>query len=241
MKNNFKLFQLIIILLFTSCHGQVKPIGEEPLNLENFSFNTKISELLPDKNKSKEYKFGEVYEIQGALHSQIIEKDTVFENKYSKNRKAIGIEYLQKSSTSIDTLAIFENQQFQKINIATTLNGKIKALSAVADELTLKQNSELLKKLISKLGKPKKYINGWNEKLVIHEWTAKNKIIRFVSTYDDESTSMKLVIDENNKTVTSGDKEPHYVGYIFIINSETKDDVFGKMKTGDFVFLDEKK
>ncbi len=41
---------------FLSCHNQVKPIGEAIVDLENFNFNTKISELYPDKYKSKEYK-----------------------------------------------------------------------------------------------------------------------------------------------------------------------------------------
>ncbi len=84
------------------------------------------------------------------MHSQLVEKDTTYTNEYSENKKAIGIEYLQKSSTSIDTMALFENQQFQKVNVATTINGKIKAINAVADELTLQQCDDLIKKLVNK-------------------------------------------------------------------------------------------
>jgi len=224
--------------MFTSCSGQTKPIGDEPLKLESFTFDTKISDLYPDKNISKEYKG--FYEIKGTVHSQLVAKDTTYINKYSDNKKTIGIEYLQQSSTSIDKMAEFENQQFQKINVATTIEGKIKAINAVADELTEQQSEDLIKKLVKDYGKSKKLRNSWNEKFIIYEWTAKDRIIRFVSAYDDESTTMKLVIDEEKQTISSGEKKPHYVGYLFIINPVLKDEVFGKMKTGDFVFLDEK-
>ena len=238
MKIKITQLLLIIAIIFTSCNAQVKPIGDEPLNLMTFNFDTKITELYPEKNKSKDYK--NVYEIKGTLHSQMVEKDTTFEKEYSANKKAIGLEYRQISSTSIDTIALFENQMFQKINVATTINEKVKVLNAVADELTLQQTDDLLKKLINKYGKPKKLKNSWNEKFITYEWIAKDRIVRFVSAFDNESTTIKLVIDQNKKSIKSGKKEPHYVGYFFIINPDLKNEVFGKMKTGDFVFLDEK-
>lgn len=235
MKNNITILLLLSTILF---YGQTKPIGEEPLNLENFNFDTKILDLYPEKNKSKEY--NGFYEIKGTIHSQLVAKDTTFINEYSDNKKAIGIEYRQQSSTSIDTMAIFENQQFQKVNVATTISGTIKVISSVADEITPQQCNGLIKKLVKKYGKPKKLKNSWNETFTIYEWTTKNKIIRFVSAFDDESTTMKLIINKENQTIASGEKEPHYVGYLFIINPLLKTEVFGKMKTGDFVYLDEK-
>lgn len=235
MKNNITILLLLSTILF---YGQTKPIGEEPLNLENFNFDTKILDLYPEKNKSKEY--NGFYEIKGTIHSQLVAKDTTFINEYSENKKAIGIEYRQQSSTSIDTMAIFENQQFQKVNVATTISGTIKIISSVADEITPQQCNGLIKKLVKKYGKPKKLKNSWNETFTIYEWTTKNKTIRFVSAFDDESTTMKLIINKKNQTIASGEKEPHYVGYLFIINPLLKTEVFGKMKTGDFVYLDEK-
>lgn len=236
MKNNFTLLYLLSTFMFMSCKGQSKPIGDTPLNLETFNFETKISDLYPEKNKSKEYKG--YYEIKGALHSQLVVADTTFLNKYSENKKAIGIEYRQQSSTSIDTMAIFENQIFQKINVATTIEGNIKVINAVAEDLTKQQSEVFFKTIVSKYGKPKKLKNNWNEKFCTYEWIKNNRIIRFVSAYNDESTTMKLVIDEAKQTISSGEKEPHYVGYLYIINPVLKDEVFGKMKTGDFVFLD---
>ena len=237
MKKNMTFLLLLTTIFFSGCNGQTKPIGEEPLDLESFNFETKISDLYPEKNKSKEYKG--CYEIKGALHTQIVVTDTTFVDKHSANKKAIGLEYHQQSSTSIDKMAVFENQMFQKINIATTIEGKIKVINAVADELTEQQSEVLFKKIVGKYGKPKKLKNNWNDKLTIYEWTVKDRIIRFVSSYNDESTTMKLVIDEEKQTIASGEKKPHYIGYLFIINPALKDEVFGKIKTGDFVFLDE--
>ena len=234
MKKNLLLLLLLTNILFTSCNGQAKPMGDEPLNLETFNFDTKISDLYPDKNKSENY-IG-YYEIKGTVHSQLVIKDTT----YLETKKAIGLEYRQQSSTSIDTMVVFENQKFEKINLATTIEGKIKAINAVAEELTEQKYELLIKKLENKYGDPKKLKNNWNEKFTIYEWLKNNKIIRLVSTYDDESTTMKVQIDKEKRTISSGDKEPHYVAYLFIINPALKSEVFGKMKTGDFVFLDEK-
>ncbi len=236
MKNNIPILLSISTIILTSCNGQTKPIGTEPLNLESFNFDTKISDLYPEKNKSKDYKG--CYEIKGALHSQLVVTDTTFVNEHSENKKAIGIEYRQQNSTSTDTIAMFENQKFQKINVATTIEGKIKVINAITDDLAEQQSVDLLKKLVNKYGNPKKLKNSWNEKFIIYEWITKDRIIRFVSAYDDESTTMKLVIDKEQQLISSREKERHYVGYLFIINLVLKDEVFGKMKTGDFVFLD---
>lgn len=238
MKNNITLLLLLFTIMVTTCYGQTKPIGEEPLNLENFNFDTKISDLYPEKNKSKDY-IG-YYEIKGALRSQLVIKDTTFLNEYSENKKAIGIEYRQQSSTSIDTMAVFKNQKFQKINVATTIEGKIKVINAVSEELTGQQSRDLFKKLVTQYGKPKKLKNNWNEKFILYEWIKNNRIVRLVSAYNDESTTMKLVIQPKKQIISSGEKEPHYVVYLFVINPVLKDEVFGKMKTGDFVYLDEK-
>lgn len=224
--------------MFTNCNAQTKPIGEEPLNLENFNFDTKLLDLYPEKNKNKQFK--NFYDIKGTVHSQLVEKDTTYINNYSENKKAIGIEYLQKTSTSIDTMAVFESQQFQKINVGTTIDGKIKVINTVADELSQQECDKLIKKLTSKYGNPKKLKNSWNETFTIYEWTTTNRIIRFVSAFNDESTTMKIVINKENQTLSLGEKETYYVGYLFIINPLLKAEVLGKMKTGDFVFLDEK-
>lgn len=232
----------ITLLIFSFANGQSKAIGDAPLDLEKFNFNTKVSDLFPDKYKSKDYK--DVYEInvKGDVERSImIQKETAYSNNYSADKKAFGYEYLQKNWSDRDKLAFFKTQYFQKVNVATTLDGKIKVIGSVADELTKTESGNLLKLLNEKFGVSRKLKNSWNDKLSIYEWSQKDRIIRFVTAYNDESNTMKIVIDKDKKTIAGGEKEPHYVSYLFIINPTLKSEVFGKMNTGDFVYLDDSK
>lgn len=236
MKNT--IYLAVASLLFINCNGQNKksrPIGDEPVDFENFSFNTTEKDLFPDKNLSKSYK--NFYEIKGFQDTQIVERDSTFSEPYSKTPKHIGWEYLQKSTSSIDTIAIFDEQIFQKICLATTLDGKVKAIGGVSDELTKEQSDDFLKKLTKKYGTPKKLTTSWSENFTTYEWTKSDRIIRYVPAFDDENSTLKIVVDEENKTFTEGEKEPHFEGYLFIINPELKNETLTKMKTGDFVFL----
>ena len=236
MKNNITPLLFLSIIMSTGSNGQTKPIGDEPLNLESFNFDTKISDLYPDKNISKNHK--DSYEIKSTAGSNLVLKERTVEDEYDEDPKAISIEYRQQSSTSTDALAVFENQKFQKINVATTIKGKIKVINAVAEELTAQLSKDLIKKLVNKYGKAKKLKNKWNEEFSMYEWIENDRIIRFVSAFNDESATLKFVIDKEKQTITSGEKKPHYVGYLFIINPALKDEVYGKMKVGDFNYLD---
>lgn len=238
MKNNLLLLLAASALMFTSCEGQVKPIGEAPLDLEKFSFNTKVNDLIPEKYKSKDYQDAYEIEINGEKENSIMfQRDSTFSRQFTPERKAIGLEYRQGNWGMDDQIAVFQNQYFQKINIASTLDGKIKALGCVADELTKSQADNLLKILTTKYGTSKTMKSSWNEKLTIHEWTKKNRIIRYVTSFTNENNTMKIVVDKTQGTISEGKKEPHYLGYLFIIDSALKSEVFGKMNTGDFVYI----
>ncbi|MBV6878535.1 hypothetical protein NG800_001470 [Epilithonimonas ginsengisoli] len=238
MKNNLLLLMAASTLLFTSCDGQVKPIGEGTLDLEKFSFNTKRTDLLPEKYKSKDYQDTYEIEINGEKENSIMfQRDSTFSNQFTPERKAIGLEYRQRNWGMDDQLAVFQGQYFQKINIASTLDGKIKALGCLADELTKSQAENLLKKLTSKYGASKTMKSSWNNKLTIHEWKEKDRIIRYVTSFTNENNTMKIVVDKTQGTISEGEKEPHYLGYLFIIDPALKSEVFGKMNTGDFVYI----
>lgn len=237
MRKYIKLLLPICVSLVTSCEGQVKPIGESPLDLEKFSFNTKVSELISEKHKSKDYTYVYELKVKGRENTIMFQRDSTYSNQFSAGRKAIGLEYRQGNWSTDDQLAVFQNQYFQKINIASTLDGKVKALGCVADELTKSQAENLLKILTAKFGASKKMTSSWNDKLTIHEWTKKDRIIRYVTSFTNEENTMKIVIDQSKGTLSEGKREPHYLGYLFIINPDLKSEVFGKMNTGDFVYL----
>lgn len=238
MKNYILSLFAVSSLIFTSCEGQVKPIGEAPLDLENFSFNTKFADLIPEKYKSKTYENVYEIEINTDRHKTIMfQRDSTFSNQFTKERKAIGLEYRQGNWGMDDELAVFKNQYFQKVNLATTLDGKIKALGCLADELTKTESENLLKMLTAKFGTSKTMKSSWNKKLTIHEWTKKDRIIRYVTSFTNEENTMKIVLDETKGTIEEGKKEPHYLGYLFIVNAAMKSEIFGKMNTGDFVYI----
>jgi len=235
-------FMTVSISLFSLFNAQTKAIGDTPLDLEAFNFNTGIAVLFPEKNKSKSY--NNAYEINlngNPERSIMVEKEATFNDKYGKDRKENGYEYHQKNWSNIDEVASFQTQFFQKINVATTLDGKIKVISGLADELTKTDSEKLLKLLTNKYVAYRKLKSSWNEKVVIYEWTKKDRIVRFATSYNDESNTMKIVVDQSKKTVTEGEKQPHFVGYLFIINPSLKSEIFGKMNSGDFVYLDDRK
>lgn len=226
---------LIIFLIMISCHGQNTAIGEAPLNLDGFDFNTKISQLFPEKYKSETYE--NVYEVKGDEQEWFMfQKDITFVS--SDGRKAIGYEYRQINWSSDASLASFQKNMFQKLDVATTMDGRIKVVGAVADEMTPAESRALLKSLKEKYGISKKLKGTRKEDLIIYEWTKKDRIIRFITVYDDEKGTLKIKIDPEKRNITEETKSPHFNGYLFIINAALKNEVFGKLRTGDFVYLD---
>lgn len=232
-----KILLFSVFTMMVSCKGQkqVQPIGEASLNLENFDFNTNVSTLFPEKNKANTY--DNAFEIKtNDSETVMFQKDTTF--VFSDSRKPIGFEYRQINWSLRYSLADFQEYSFQKINVATTMDGKIKIIGAVADEISSVDNNKLLKLLNTKYGTPKKLNGSWKDGLVIFEWTKKDKIIRFVTARDNEESTLKIEIDPAKTKIAEGKKNPHLKSYLFIINPVFKNEVFGKLNTGDFVYLD---
>ncbi|OCA77059.1 hypothetical protein BBI01_00920 [Chryseobacterium artocarpi] len=232
-----RILLLSVFTLIVSCKGQkqVHPIGEEPLNLESFDFNTGISTLFPEKNKVKTY--DNAFEIKANdSETFMFQKDTTF--VFSESRKPIGFEYRQINWSSRYSLADFQEYSFQKINLAATMDGKIKIIGAVADGISSADNNKLLKLLNTKYGAPKKLNGSWKDGLVIFEWAKKDRIIRFVTVRDNEESTLKIEIDPVKTKIAEGKKNPHLKSYLFVINPAFKNEVFGKLNTGDFVYLD---
>ena len=230
----------LLLLTFSLSFAQQKAIGEAPLDIENFSFKTDISSLLPEKYKSKDYANTYEINIEGDRErSVMLTKKETFLNNYSPEKKKIGFEYSQVNWSNIDKMAVFKNTYFQKISIATTNDGKIKAIAVVADELTKSDSQNILKLLTAKFGTSQKKKSSWNQKLTIYEWAKPDRIIRFVTAYNDESTTLKIVVDKDKNTIENGAKEPHFVSYLFLIDPASKAEVFGKLNSGDFVYLNE--
>ena len=233
-----KLLLLLAILSFMiSCIGQenriVTSIAEEPLQLENFDFSTKLSILLPEKTKSKEYKG--YYELK----SEMLKVDTISDGEFIGSEKPVRIEYRQQSFSSQDILAKFGNEEFNAVNLATTIDGKIMLLNALTGTTDLKQTKAFIETLDKKYGKSTKTKGEFSDiNYDIFTWQLKDRIIRYTTVFDNEKNALKIEVDKENKKIMNGDKNPHYKGYIFIIKKEYKDQIFGEVSSGDFVFLE---
>lgn len=235
MKKILLLF-VISSFIFLGCQSQVKPIGEAILDLENFNFNTKISTLYPEKYKSEEYK--NTYIMKGFNSNEIfvtIDSTYIWEKNSS-------LEYLQGNSSSLDSIAIFGNHIFQKVNAMSADDGKIKIINGVSYWTSKTSADNFLKLLNEKYGKPTKLINGWKNELILYQWEANNRVIRFVSNpnndIDDFNKQYKL-INENFKPTK---QEPQFDCYLFIINSAYKEEVFEQTNfSGDFGFFSNEK
>ena len=223
---------LNLLIIYTSCNGQIKPIGEEPLELANFDFNTKFTTLLPDKNKSKNY--DGYYEVK----SELIEVDTIKDDDFNGSEKPIRIEYREKGYSSGDTLATFEDFDFNAINLVTTLDGNIMVVNALIGEISLKETHRFIKLLDRKFGKSKKTKGEFIKPFDIYTWEFKDRFIKYCVVGDDESNTLKIVVDKENNTIENGKRQPHLGAYIYLIKKEYSDKVIGKMGTGDLIYCD---
>lgn len=225
---------LNFILLFTSCNKQVKSIDEEPLDLLNFNFNTKIESIIPKKYESKYYK--DYYTIPRKYFQISFQKESTFIDEFGADPIELGTKYLQKASSNMDTLAVFKNQTFNRVNFATNLNNEIFVVSAVADETSETQSKDFLKTLTEKYGKYKKTEGDFGGKFFIYEWENNNQIIKYSTVFNDEINTLKIAASDNQ--ITSINKEPHMEGYFYIIKKENIENI-KNLNTGDFVFIDE--
>lgn len=225
---------LIIVSLFSACKGQVKPIGQAPLDLLNVDFDTKITALYPDKYKSA--KWDDYYDIPVGDDTRMIQRDTTFINEFSDDQQAVGVEYRQMSSSSGDTLAIAGEQIFSSLSVAVSMDGKIKAIGAEVSEITDKEAKDLITALTKKYGNFKKLEGEFMTKFTIYEWEAGDRIFRYSTIFNDEQNTIKLEVDKNQGTIKNMDKTPHHDGYFFVINKNFIDDL-KTLGTGTFVYI----
>ncbi|WP_138765842.1 hypothetical protein [Pedobacter xixiisoli] len=236
MIKHFKhsLCALALFTLISACMGQVKPIGQAPLDLLDIDFGTKITTLYPDKYKSE--KWDDYYDIPVGDETRMVQRDTTFINEFSEDQKAVGVEYRQKSSSSGDTLAIAGDQAFSSLSVAVSLDGKIKAIGAEVSEITDKEAKDFIATLTKKYGNHKKLEGEFMTKFTIYEWEAKDRIFRYSTIFNDEKNTLKLEVDKDQGTIKSMDKTPHHDGYFFVINKNFIEDL-KTLGTGTFVYI----
>ncbi len=215
---------LSLLLFFTSCKK------EEAVELQDFDFKNKTSTYFSDKDKYKTY--DNYYQIK----SEVIGVDTIYDREFIGSEKPIRIEYRQEIFSNEDVLARFDNFDFNAVNFATTLDNRMMVFNAVAGNISLEETKNFVELLDEKYGKSKKTKENFIKPYDIYTWLLKDRIIKYCVVADDGSSTIKMEVDEKNKSITSGSGETHYKAYIYIVKNEYANQIVGQMSSGDLLY-----
>jgi len=218
------IFVFICLLFLTSCKK------EKVIELQNFNFNNKTSTYFSDKDKYKTY--DNYYQIK----SEVIGVDTISDGEFIGSEKPIRIEYRQEIFSNKDVLARFDDFDFNAINFATTIDDKMMVFNAVAGEISLKETEKFVELLDEKYGKSKVSKETFIKPYDIYTWRLADRIIKYCVVTDDESNTIKIEDDQENKKINNGKKNSHIRAFLYIIKNEYASQVIGKMSSGDLLY-----
>jgi len=218
------IFVFICLLFLTSCKK------EKVIELQNFNFNNKTSTYFSDKDKYKTY--DNYYQIK----SEVIGVDTISDGEFIGSEKPIRIEYRQEIFSNKDVLARFDDFDFNAINFATTIDDKMMVFNAVAGEISLKETKKFVELLDEKYGKSKVSKETFIKPYDIYTWRLADRIIKYCVVTDDESNTIKIEDDQENKKINNGKKNSHIRAFLYIIKNEYASQVIGKMSSGDLLY-----
>ncbi|WP_027388666.1 hypothetical protein [Chryseobacterium gregarium] len=217
---------LSTLLFLTNCKK------EEAIELQDFNFNNKTSAYFSDKDKYKTY--DNYYQIK----SEVIGADTIYDGEFIGSEKPVRIEYKQEMFSYNDVLARFDDFNFNAINFATTLEGKMMVFNAVAGKISSKETEKFVELLDGKYGKSKKTKETFIKPYDIYTWQLKDRIIKYCIVGDNENNTMKIETDETGSSINNGAKEPHLKAYLYIIKNEYAKQIIGIMSSGDLLYCD---
>lgn len=229
----------LIHLLFLSVigYGQTKSLLEQPVDLEKFNFNTKIEVLIPKEYRDESDTDYESYRFTTRNRTpNSFTKRPLFIDENNPEKGIHGFEFYQSISATTDTLAVFKNYTFNKIDFALDKNNQIYVVCGVAGEITKKERNDCITLLTRKYGPYKKYKGKSAKNLSIYEWQLKDKIIRYSSVLNSENNFVKqLATDEDNSDPIV--QEPHYESYLYLIKKQKIKDI-KILETGGLNFID---
>lgn len=217
---------LLFALLLIGCKK------EPAIELEDFNLDSELSTFLSAKNKHKTYT--NYYQIK----SEIIGADTVSDGEFIGSEQPIRIDYKQQMFSQKDVIARFGDFEFNAINFATTITGKLMVFNALAGKISLKETESFVRLLDEKYGKSAKTKGEFIKPFDIYTWQLKDRIIKYCVVSDDDSNALKIVTDKDQHTIKEGNNETYLKAYIYIIKKEYADQVIGKMSSGDLLYCD---
>jgi hypothetical protein len=137
-----------------------------------------------------------------------------------------------------DVIARFGDFEFNAINFATTVTGKLMVFNAVAGKVSLKETQSFVQLFNDKYGKAAKTKGEFIKPFDIYTWQLKDRIIKYCVVSEDDSNALKVGTDKNQHTVKQGKKETYLKAFIYIIKKEYADQVIGQMSSGDLLYCD---
>ncbi|WP_426479315.1 hypothetical protein ACP3T3_07650 [Chryseobacterium sp. CBSDS_008] len=218
------IFALICLLFLTSCKK------EQAIELQDFNFNNKTATYFSHKDKYKTY--DNYYQIK----SEVIGVDTIYDGEFIGSEKPIRIEYRQEIFSNKDVLARFDDFDFNAINFATTVDGKMMVFNAVAGEISLKETKKFIALLDEKYGKSKISQEAFIKPYDIYTWRLVDRIIKYCVVPDDESNTLRIEAGQTNKSTDNGKKKSHIKAFLYIVKNEYANQIIGKMSSGDLLY-----
>lgn len=228
---------LHLLFLSAICYGQTKSVAEQPVDLEKFSFNTKIEVLIPERYRDETDTDYESYRFTSRNRTpNSFTKRALFIDENNPQKGILGTEFYQSISATTDTLAVFKNYAFNKINFALDKNNQIYVVCGVAGEMTKKELNDFVKLLTRQYGVYKKHKGKSAQNLTIYEWQLKDKIIRYSTVFNNESDFIKQPVTNGVDSDPTA-QEPHYEGYLYLIKKQKINDI-KILETGGLNFID---
>ena len=200
---------------------------EEAIELQDFNFDTQVSTYVSAKNRYKTY--DNYYQIK----SEVIGVDTIYDGEFIGAEKPIRIEYRQDVFSYDDVLARFDDFDFNAVNFATTLDGKIMVMNGIVGRISLNETQQFVGLLNKNYGEAKKSTGNFIKSYDIYTWELKDRIIKYCVVETDESNVLKIGADTPQKT---DKKESILQAYLFIVKKEYANQIIGQMSSGDLLY-----
>ena len=220
-----------ITLFFLNCNGQNKMLGESPLILDKFDFDTDITTLFPAKNITK--KNNNIYKIPFGTHNLFFIKDTivVYNGSLLGDKLPVMIQYRKTNFLRSDTVAVYEKFPFNSINLATTMENKIMMINGLVEYANTVESIKIIDLLDKNYGNHIKSKGNYIQPFDIYTWTLQDRIIKYsIVNIDHDETSIE------NNTVQNREEQMNIMAYLFIIKKEYANKTIGRMYQGDLVY-----
>lgn len=220
---------LLITILCTSCKGQEYEADIFDLSKLDFSLN---ADQFYSKSMNREH-------IKMTSGKQYVVKDTIREydlDGEGDRNKIFGIQFNVKSYSPADTVAMYKDFAFSRLEAMTTEKGDLMLISATAKPSD-KDFKEFIQKMTNEYQPPvieEKEFAFF--KSYHYTWTLNDRIIQLVSgsKLDFTQTPHNIIDEKEKKMIRKVSKNSLEEIHLFICKTEFEKKLKGKMNSGEW-------